>query len=182
MSVSGNGENATSSLPTDVRKEIRREAIQQVAKYTVAGVVALIALAGAGWFLYLKDNAPKWVNGVPAGAIMAFDLSDTCPDGWAPFNDVSGRFIVGSGKGTDLTEHVFRNIGGREEQSLTVDQLPPQQITIPSPVYSKTDHYDVPGGPVTAVGIYQNMVSFGGTSKSVPILPPYLPLKYCKKT
>lgn len=180
MAVSGGDGNGPNTLPREIKAEIRKEAVQQVAKYAIAGVAALIAVAGAGWVLYLKDKIPDWVDGVPSGAVMAFDLSDNCPDGWRRFDDASGRFIIGSGQGDDLPKRTFRVIGGREVHRLANEELPPLQIIYSKPAFNG-DKFSVGGGKADAVGMSNTPIDFGGTSKPIDLLPPYIPLRYCRK-
>ena len=72
----------------------------------------------------------------PAGAIMAFDIESGCPDGWSPFVDGLGRFIIGAGDpasgrqakdGTSASKvHLpFRATGGAFGHRITSEELPP---------------------------------------------------------
>ena len=49
---------------------------------------------------------------VPQGAIVAFELQE-CPKGWSPFEQGSGRFIVGVGKNSDGAEYLLPYIKGQ---------------------------------------------------------------------
>ncbi len=57
----------------------------------------------------------------------------TIPSGWALCDgtngtpDLRGRFILGSGKGTDLTERKIGDKDGSETHTLTLEEMPPHQ-------------------------------------------------------
>lgn len=61
------------------------------------------------------------------GAVVAFDLSNGCPDGWDPFEDAHGLFVVGAGESAHLK---FRQLGGTEEFMLVHDEIPAHQHPI----------------------------------------------------
>ncbi|MEM1008743.1 MAG: hypothetical protein AAGJ35_07020, partial [Myxococcota bacterium] len=70
---------------------------------------------------------------IPAGAVMAFDRTSGCPDGWSEFTAGSGRMIVGVGKrvGVDGSFKLWADsdgsvyeTGGAETHKLTVSQMP----------------------------------------------------------
>ena len=67
---------------------------------------------------------------VPTGAVMVFDLSSGCPDGWTEFADAAGRTIVGQGSGMvdenrqPLTGRKYREHGGEERHTLTEEEMP----------------------------------------------------------
>ena len=65
----------------------------------------------------LKNQLANQAPDVPSGAVMAFNLS-SCPDGWSPFTEANGRFIMGS-------QGNLREKGGNSEINLRIDQLPP---------------------------------------------------------
>ena len=177
----GGTTSEASDLPKEVIAEIRKQAVQQVAKTTVAAAVGLIAIAGAGWFLYLKDRLPVWLNGVPKGTVAAFDLSDGCPDGWKPFDDAAGRFIIGAGQGKGLEERLVRAVGGQETHILKIAELPPQQISIPL-AGAGGDRFNAGGRDYPVVGVAAGNVSIGGVNDPIPMLPPFLALTVCKKS
>ena len=67
---------------------------------------------------------------------MAFDIESGCPDGWSPFVDGLGRFIIGAGDpasgrqakdGTSASKvHLpFRATGGAFGHRITSEELPP---------------------------------------------------------
>ena len=171
---------SASTLPQEVISEIRKQAVQQVAKTTIWVAVGVIAIAGAGWLLYLKDKVPSWVNGVPKGTVAAFDLSDGCPDGWKSFDEASGRFIIGSGQGKDLKERLLRANGGAEEHKLIVDELPPHDIQVPL-ASTNSDRYEAGRKDYPVVTVASGTISVGGAGKEIALMPPFIALLFCKK-
>lgn len=168
-------------LPAEFKAAIRKEAVQQVSKWVIGIFVVLSAAALFGWWLFLKPIIIGELGGVPKGAVAAFDLSDGCPDGWTPFDDASGRFVVGAGQGKGLTERLFRAAGGSEVHQLTVAELPENHITLPVPVKSETDRFDAGKTDYPVLGIKSQDVPIGGAGKEFATLPPFLALKFCKK-
>jgi microcystin-dependent protein len=73
-------------------------------------------------------------NGItPVGGIIMWS-GTAIPSGWAICDgstvnghktpDLRGRFVLASGKGSNLTERVVTNQGGTETQTLSIDELP----------------------------------------------------------
>lgn len=66
---------------------------------------------------------------IPKGSIIMWNGA-TAPAGWALCDgtngtpDLRGRFILGQGQGSGLTVRTFTNIGGAEQHTLTVDEMP----------------------------------------------------------
>ncbi|WP_338695242.1 hypothetical protein V5279_03845 [Bradyrhizobium sp. 26S5] len=134
-------DSETNGIPQDTRAAIRKEVIQQTAKWAVSAVVLLIGFALAGWWLYLRPKIVEIIGGVPSSAIVAFDSTDldenTCPPGWSPFLLGRGRTLVGAGdpskapekmaadeNGRPLKGYVLRQHGGEQAHQLTPDELP----------------------------------------------------------
>jgi hypothetical protein len=114
-----------------VRDAIRKEAVQQSAKWIIGAAVGLVVVAATGWWLYFKPMIAAAVGGVPRGAVMAFDRDDlgvdACPPGWSPFLEARARVIVGAGdpskapgkmafdeRGERLQDYVLRQHGGQQ--------------------------------------------------------------------
>ena len=71
----------------------------------------------------------------PAGAIMAFDIETGCPEGWVPYTDGLGRFIIGAtdppgdpqadnGTGTSIARFPLGAKGGALAHRITTQELP----------------------------------------------------------
>ncbi|MDX0559447.1 hypothetical protein U8C35_27165 (plasmid) [Sinorhizobium medicae] len=175
-------DEAPNTLSEELRQAIRKEVVRKSATYSVAAVIVLFGIAGTGWLLYLRDRVPIWVNGVPRGAVAAFDLTDGCPDGWNPFDDASGRFIIGAGQGKGLKERLTRAVGGDEEHKLTIDELPSQQIQISGLASaSRGDRYNAGGKNYPVVTVSSGAITVGGSGNPISIMPPFIALRYCKK-
>lgn len=62
------------------------------------------------------------VSGVPAGAIMAFDLGGRCPSGWTPWEQAAGRVIVGTGN-TEGESYDNNQIGGAARTTIPAESI-----------------------------------------------------------
>lgn len=169
-------------IPAELKAAIRKEAVEQVSKWVIGAFVVLGGAAVFGWWLFLKPIIIDELGGVPKGAVAAFDLTDGCPGGWKSFDDASGRFLVGSGQSNGLTPRLLRAVGGDEEHALVLDELPPMQLTIQIPYPVKKEKFDAGGDNYEVMAFRPDTVSFGGTSKAISMMPPFLALTFCKKT
>lgn len=127
-------------------------------------------------------------SSVPAGAVMAFNLS-SCPSGWSPMGMAEGRVIIGVGNYSQNSDddgsnpeiiYNLNDVGGRINHILTESEMPSH------------DHgdntYFFAGGSggwyFQSSGIYQ-LNSFGfysrGNDQPHENRPPYLALLYCVK-
>ncbi len=135
---------------------------------------------------------------VPSGAVLAFDLPNGCPDGWAPFAAAQSRAIVGAtdgpfepGLGRDseqepLRELKYREHGGAETVTLKEAEMPRHSHLVPIAL-----------GPRAPYGRDSESVNSLAGSNEVPFqpsktdgrgsaqphnnMPPYIALYYCKK-
>lgn len=92
----------------EFREEIRKQAREQAAKWTLATVGTLLLLAIAGWWFALKPWVVQELGGVPSGAILALadarysdlnkgdSVTEGCPPGWIRFKEGEGRFVIGA--------------------------------------------------------------------------------------
>ena len=68
-------------------------------------------------------------NLLPTGIILAYN-STSAPAGWILCDgtkgtpDLRGRFILGTGQGSGLTNRIINNTGGAETHTLTVTEMP----------------------------------------------------------
>jgi hypothetical protein len=130
------------------------------------------------WLFGLLSNVTNVL--VPSAAVIAFD-STNCPAGWESFKEGSGRFVLGAGTGSGLTERRLRQDGGEESHALTVEEMPPHahayidnQYVISSPLNRDR------GGGGTA-DVKKQTESTGG-GKGHNNMPPYIVLQWCRKT
>lgn len=136
----------------------------------------------------MQEKIPT-TNGetIPAGAVMAFNLS-SCPDGWSPFTEANGRFIMGS-------QGSLGEKGGNRNISLTVNQLPSHYFYIFAGKGSPANLWDFKEASASNqgnVGDNYTMESSihtpnaGRTNTvwkgdSIDITNPYIKLLYCVK-
>lgn len=92
----------------EFKEEIRKQAREQAAKWTIVTVGALVSVALAGWWFALKPSIVQELGGVPSGAIVAFadarysdynkgdPVTEGCPTGWIRFKEGEGRFVIGA--------------------------------------------------------------------------------------
>lgn len=117
---------------------------------------------------------------IPAGAIAAF--SQGCPTGWGVFAGAAGRTIIGAGQSGDSTLRSSGEFGGSEFHSLSIEELPQQQIELGGLVgLSSVDRYNAGGSDYPVVGKTNGVLQIGGLGKSFSTMPPFLVLYYCKK-
>ena len=125
-------------LPLELVATIRKEAVTQVAKWTLGAVVLLFGISLTGWWFYLKEKIDTYIvlkaGGIPASAIVAFDRPANCPKGWSIFEPTISRVILGAsadGKspnrdqnGLELTARQYRMAAGEERHTLSISEMP----------------------------------------------------------
>ena len=149
---------------------------------------------------------PKGTPGVaPSGAVVAFDLPNSCPGGWSQMQDLDGRVIVGA-QAVRTAAFGYRAIGGEEEHTLTVDEMPSHMHDVGSLTIEGNSNYIHRAGEGITVlaglpykfGLFSSpetgVANFG--SHTHPIvgevaptggvsahnnMPPYIALYFCKK-
>ena len=124
----------------------------------------------------------------PTNAVIAFDdatLQDTCPEGWSPFRAGRGRFIVGAGKGENLSSRPARAVGGEEMHKLTIEEMSRHQhvtqlgsIKVASDPNSTTQAVVAGGNSPKPRNLGTNGM---GASEPHNNMPPYIALYFCKK-
>jgi microcystin-dependent protein len=94
------------------------EAVQDVASLYNTGNMTVSNLTVTGSF-----------NMLPTGVIVAWSGS-SIPQGWTLCDgtngspDLRGRFIVGTGQGAGLTNRKLGDVGGEENHTLTISEMP----------------------------------------------------------
>lgn len=133
---------------------------------------------------------------IPAGAVMAFDLPNGCPEGWSRFDEGSGRMIVGVGKRVgidgsfrllaDSNGSVYQT-GGAENHTLTVPEMPSHSHDFLGNKVLRGGNHGI--GTDLAVGDGANYgnwapsgsISNAGLSAPHNNMPPYIALYFCRK-
>ena len=124
-------------------------------------------------------------NLLPKGIILSY-YSTNPPSGWVLCDgtnntpDLKGRFILGSGQGTGLTNRNHNDKGGTETHTLTIDEIPSHTHDIKLQGDNNDYHtnYRWGGGNVGTTYKTEN------TGGSLPHnnMPPYYVLTYIMKT
>lgn len=133
----------------------------------------------------------------PAGAVVAFDSTSGCPDGWTEFEPAKSRFIIGAAEtppdnvdmnGQQLSARPFRVEGGEEKHSLTLSEMPPHTHSLTLNAnwgFGKAtedfgwsaDDGTVPSGSNVAKETSQTPA---GPVEAHNTMPPFISLYYCR--
>ena len=151
------------------------------------------ALEGVNDRLGQIEEATRGLDPIPSGTVAAFDLSDGCPDSWAPFAESQGRVIIGASFGISsglfrvepkLTDRKYREHGGEEKVRLSLGQMPEHSHFIPSDGSGHDDIQSLYNTPNSDEGISTNSARTSSAGKSEPHnnMPPFLALYFCKKS
>lgn len=200
-------QDLVNGLKGEYSKEIRRQAVQQTAKWTLAGLVVLVGVAGTGWWLYLEPRIGRYIAAqaeqIPADAVVAFDRKEGCPEGWTDIgkddhNRFAGRFLLVAGppaqRGAGSTDQrAFDDQGGLEAVALTIPQMPKHRHLPPEGFqhwwyknngnanHRITDEFNNRGieGAFGQVDDFK-MQDEGGDEEHEN-MPPFIALHFCKK-
>ena len=140
------------------------------------------------------SQKPQFINSVaanvqdlPEDAVLMV-RTETCPDGWAPFAEASGKFVLASGIGdSSFTTANPLQTGGRPTVTLTRDNLPSHNHGIYYSLKEQGDkglhwHDSVSGGNLVASpsprGDAQRPNQ--GQSEEFAIIPPFVALQFCQ--
>ena len=143
----------------------------------ISGVLAAAILAGvsAGVSSARKGLIVEFLGGVPesrlhtlppfpAGAIVAFDRAEGCPEGWTLLEEAQGRTIVGVGTvsvdGSYEQEYRYRNEGGKAEVTLTDRHLPRHRHAYVDIYYTEREDFQPSG--IDSVQVPRKVGSHGG--------------------
>jgi microcystin-dependent protein len=164
-----------------------------------AKITTIADLTVTGNVLFTNKNN-NMIEILPTGMVIAWALS-TLPKGWALCDgqkykldnnnntildingtqtpDLRGRFILGSGQGTNLTNRNLNSTGGEEKHLLTVEEMPSHNHS--SEGFVKWGGYNIAysaGG-----GNINGSSQIGNTGGSQPhnIMPPFYVLTYIMK-
>jgi len=129
-----------------------------------------------------KTTSEMGGTSVPAGAIMAFNLS-SCPSGWTEFTNARGRVVVGKNP-SDPSFDSLQETGGEKTHTLTVSEMPQHRHTVFTMVSWGNGNSINPGtGGQGWPGFAGNgmFTDYQGSSSSHNNLQPYISLLYCTK-
>lgn len=154
-----------------------------------------------------KGNINNSTLGVPIGTIVMFN-GIKIPDGWALCNgeletpDLRGRFILGAGKGENLTNRVLKEKGGKETVTLTTKEMPehkhdlidpatgvksvlPLNTTVQKYIEWSSTSSSLYGFNLGSATNYTNLsdvkMTKAGEGKPYDNMPPYYVLSYIMK-
>ncbi|HEU4839276.1 MAG TPA: prepilin-type N-terminal cleavage/methylation domain-containing protein [Micavibrio sp.] len=167
----------------------------------------LIAEAdGANYFddyLYAQ-NATADQFSMPVGSVVAFDLP-ACPLGWQDYSASVGRTIIGAGIfpsesytvngrpwSSQTVDYVLGVPGGYQTWVIGIDELPSHRHKVIGPAggearytYFNPTTYDASKPKLAGINesTIDPVVMLENTGGDIPHsnMPPYLPLRYCKK-
>jgi hypothetical protein len=184
--MSQDNEQGSTVVAQQMIAEAKKQLAQQIAKWLIATIAALVAAAVIGWWTVLLPELKRIFGGAPVGSVVAFDL-ETCPNGdWEIFEAAKGKFLVAA----DGSRFSYRVPGGRPEVVLSRGNMPPVSITVP--VFRSTegaltaggysfDRYIGGDGSGAAGSLRTLTMTSNGTAAAFEILPPFLPLTLCEK-
>jgi hypothetical protein len=112
-----------SGLSSAVIGEIRSQAIKTFAAYLISLLVALVGIAAAGWWLYLKERLPIWFGGMPVHAVIAYNDPGGCKklgDGWKEVPELQGKTIFGAVGGDKRWQ--YYHPGGNENGEIWLQE------------------------------------------------------------
>ena len=145
---------------------------------------------------------PGIAANLPKSAVMAFDDSAGCPDGWKPFLAAQSRAIIGATFGTGsepglgnneygtaLVERKYRDHGGAEEVFLRLSQIPTHNhgllLTMAAGPGANLHHYDNPSARdlIASSSIRPDAPNVAeGQNQPHNNMPPYIALYFCQKS
>lgn len=116
---------------------------------------------------------------IPAGAIVAYSDTGSCPEGWQPYEPASGKFILGLGAGYRMAQ-----TGGAEFHTLTIEEMPQHaheyRTTDNGPLHDNGSNFIGGAGRFGQVGAKPTAAMGGGRPHNN--MPPFLVLRYCAKS
>lgn len=175
-------------------------------EFTSKAVWAIVALIGIiaswlwGWFA--AGGPSRALGAIPSGAVVGFDLENGCPQGWSSYKEGGGRFLIGAvtkeqigkipgkfvrdARGVDLAPRPFGVPGGKQQHSLTIEEMPSHYHGVfradsgadgkyPKPQYmAGYNNLPAPTDPSGVTGLT-------GSGAAYDIMPPYVAVWMCRK-
>lgn len=137
--------------------------------------------------LYIKDlTVTNSFNLLPKGSIILWNGSDkNVPTGWILCDgangtpDMRGRVPIGSGQGTNLSNKIFGEMGGEEQHTLSIAELPQHSHNIPG----LTPDRGYANGSWSSFRNVDTGIESSSTGKNIPHnnMQPYIVLNYIMK-
>ena len=134
---------------------------------------------------------------LPVGAIIPFDLSTGCPEGWSRFERAGGRTLIGAGPHTNLdrsgrpiSSYQVGQFGGEEQHQLTIDEISPHDHKIQTArarnMQGANDYTfdEFVGRDDPNVDPKRNHISYSekeGGGKPFNVMGPYIALSFCRR-
>ena len=175
---------------------VRDQAIGAAVGVVVAGFLGVIgsALTGGALIKALGGvtatdvaDTVKSSLGIPKGVVVAFDLPisgdrpEGCPKGWSAMRDLDGRVILGAGLARNQ-KYGYRDIGGEEEVTLSLPQMPKHQHLLPVAQNEPNEEWAFRAdGEGNWTGVHHRISDFSGGDEPHNNMPPYIALYFCKK-
>jgi len=127
-------------------------------------------------------------NLLPAGSIIAYN-KDVAPEGWYLCDgkngtpDLRGRFILGGGSDAGLTNRTLNETGGKENHTLTIDEMPPHSHGYQTIQYSSNTWRGggSASGSYTVYAFQAPATLSAGGGKPHDNMPPFYVLTYIMK-
>lgn len=136
----------------------------------------------------LSVNGTTELNGtfnlLPKGCIIMW-YGNTAPSGWVLCDgqngtpDLRGRFVLGSGSGSGLTQRTLNQTGGEESHMLSIDEMPSHQHQSGGGITS-----DMGGGRFGGIIIRERtgiMTDNTGGNQKHNNMPPFFVLSFIMK-
>jgi microcystin-dependent protein len=176
---------------------IDEETLRNMASISKKGETSLTKLTVSGELIVQGnvtfDSANKLLNIIPKGIIWPWhnpNNTSKIPQGWALCDgtlgtpDLRGRFILGSGQGTNLTNRTMGQTGGAETHVITIDEMPNHSHNITTGSGTGC----TPAGRVTYMDQCrgpnirdENIIQKTGGGKAHNNMPPFCVLSYIMK-
>lgn len=161
--LGGTPEGGGAALPCPAAPSLEAENCDGDASFR--STIRFSSASGSAYFddLVYFRSLTAFGPAIPEGAVLPFNMV-ACPDGWVPFVQARGRFIVGAETG----RYDLGDTGGQEAVALSEDET---GVTITGGL--PTDEF--PGGTIIVPQVT-------GTTTAHENRPPFVALQYCEKT
>lgn len=188
-------------ITREMRAAIRREAVQQTAKWAIGAFIAVTGFALVGWWFYFEPKVRDYIisaGGVPQGAVIAsLQKCDTLTGKWSAFTEGTGRFVVGAGdeihraygtwdlalpeggvKPMPISTYVVLAKGGEEQHQLSIPELARHSHAYETELGVDGNRS---GQQDATYGRMGGQTSLVGQNQPHNTLPPFVALYLCKR-